>query len=162
MSQSALEINGMAHVILTVSRFPLALEFYGRLLPFLGLQNVFKGDDFAYWVGGRTALGVRKCEDAYRVERFVQFRVGLHHLCFRAKAREDIDRAAAFLRDMGACIVRGPQEGDWAPGYYYVLFEDPDGIRLEICFVPGKGLLQDDSSFNPGEDFKVSATRGST
>jgi hypothetical protein len=26
-------------------------------------------------------------------------------------------------------------------GYYSVLFEDPDGIRLEINHVPGKGLL---------------------
>ena len=28
-----------------------------------------------------------------------------------------------------------------APGYYSVLFEDPDGTRLEINHVPGKGLL---------------------
>jgi catechol 2,3-dioxygenase-like lactoylglutathione lyase family enzyme len=27
------------------------------------------------------------------------------------------------------------------PGYYSVLFEDPDGMRLEISHVPGKGLL---------------------
>jgi hypothetical protein len=26
-------------------------------------------------------------------------------------------------------------------GYYSVLFEDPDGIRLEVNHVPGKGLL---------------------
>ena len=32
-------------------------------------------------------------------------------------------------------------EGPFAPGYYSVLFEDPDGIRLEANFVPGKGLL---------------------
>ena len=31
--------------------------------------------------------------------------------------------------------------GAWAPGYYSVLFEDPDGIRLEVNHVPGKGLL---------------------
>jgi hypothetical protein len=29
----AIEINGMAHVILTVSRFDLARAFYGKLLP---------------------------------------------------------------------------------------------------------------------------------
>jgi hypothetical protein len=28
-----IEINGMAHVILTVSRFEVAREFYGKLLP---------------------------------------------------------------------------------------------------------------------------------
>ena len=42
---------------------------------------------------------------------------------------------------MGAYIDRGPLEGTFAPGYYYFVFEDPDGIRLEINFIPGKGLL---------------------
>jgi hypothetical protein len=35
------------------------------------------------------------------------------------------------------------------PGYYYVLFEDPDGIRLEVNFVPGAGVLADGTQFNP-------------
>ena len=32
-----IEINGMAHVILTVSDWQKAHAFYGALLPFLGL-----------------------------------------------------------------------------------------------------------------------------
>jgi catechol 2,3-dioxygenase-like lactoylglutathione lyase family enzyme len=80
---------------------------------------------------------------------FVQQRVGLHHLCLRARSREDVDRCAALLEEIGATIVRGPQEGNWAPGYYYVLFEDPDGIRLEVNFVPGAGLLAEDAQFDP-------------
>ncbi len=42
---------------------------------------------------------------------------------------------------------------EWAPGYYYVLFEDPDGIRLEVNFVPGSGLLKQDTKFGFGEEF---------
>jgi catechol 2,3-dioxygenase-like lactoylglutathione lyase family enzyme len=148
-----IQINGMAHVILTVSSFERALAFYGRLMPFLGLGPVFKGENFAYWVGGRTALGIERCGDAHRGETFVQSRVGLHHLCFRARSREDVDRTAAQLREMAATIVRGPQEGAWAPGYYYVLFEDPDGIRLEVNHVPGAGVLAEGTVFNPGRDY---------
>ncbi len=37
----------------------------------------------------------------------------------------------------------------WAPGYYSVLFEDPDGIRLEVKFVPGTGLLAEGPQFDP-------------
>lgn len=148
-----IQINGMAHVVLTVSSFDEAVAFYGKLLPFLGLKQVFEGSDFAYWVGGRTALGVQRCDEAHRGEKFVQMRVGLHHFCFRARSRDDIDKAAEFLRGIGAAIVRGPQEGDWAPGYYYVLFEDPDGIRGEICHVPGAGLLAPDAVFNPGKHY---------
>ena len=136
-----IEINGMAHVILTVSSFEEAAAFYGRLMPFLGAKQVFQGEDFAYWVGGRTALGIQRCDEAHRGERFVQLRVGLHHLCFRARERADVDALHEFLRSIGATIVHPPEEGQWAPGYYSVLFEDPDGIRLEVNHVPGKGLL---------------------
>jgi len=152
-----IEVNGMAHVILTVSNFEKAVDFYATLLPAFGLEKVFENEKFHYWVGGRTALGIQRCEDAYRGEKFVQYRVGLHHLCFRAKSREDVDKAAAKLREMGAEIVRGPQDGDWAPGYYYVLFEDPDGIRLEICFVPGHGLRAKEHTFQAGDDFKIAS-----
>jgi catechol 2,3-dioxygenase-like lactoylglutathione lyase family enzyme len=147
---SMIQINGMAHVILTVSRFDLARAFYGKLLPQLGMKPVFDGDNFYYCVGARTAIGIEPCDPAFAGERFVQQRVGLHHLCLRARSREDVDRCATLLKEMEATIVRGPLEGSWAPAYYYVLFEDPDGIRLEVNFVPGAGLLAEGTQFNPG------------
>jgi hypothetical protein len=33
------------------------------------------------------------------------------------------------------------------------LFEDPDGIRLELCFVPGTGLLASGESFDPVDGY---------
>jgi len=145
-----IEVNGMAHVILTVSQFEAAREFYCELLPFLGLKRVFDGDDFCYHVGGRTAIGIQRGDERYRDERFVQLRVGLHHICLRARSREDVDAVGTKVAALGGNIVRGPEEGGWAPGYYYVLFEDPDGIRIEVNFVPGKGLLA------PGEQLDAS------
>jgi catechol 2,3-dioxygenase-like lactoylglutathione lyase family enzyme len=148
-----IDINGMAHVILTVSRFEVARQFYRRLLPEFGMKVVHDGDKFFCCVGARTAIGIEPCDPALAGERFVQQRVGLHHLCLRARSRDDVDRCAALPQEMNAAIVRGPMEGSWAPGYYYVLFEDPDGIRLEVNFVPGAGLLADDARFNPGEGY---------
>ena len=136
-----MEINGIAHVMLTVSNFEACLPFYERLLTFLGLTPVIKADEMLYCVGGRTAVGIVKAEEQQRRERFVQFRVGLHHVCFRARERADVDAVYDFLLAAGAKIVHAPEEGAWAPGYYSVLFEDPDGIRLEVNHVPGKGLL---------------------
>ena len=43
-------------------------------------------------------------------------------------------------------------EGNWAPGYYFFVFEDPDGIRLEVNFIPGKGLLASDTPLSPSDD----------
>jgi catechol 2,3-dioxygenase-like lactoylglutathione lyase family enzyme len=113
-----IEVSGIAHVILTVSQWDKARDFYARLCSFLGMTKVYDGNNFLYHVGGGTALGIQRCGEEFAGERFQQNRVGLHHLCFRARSREDVDAAAGFLRDMGAFIDRGPIEGDWAPGYY--------------------------------------------
>jgi catechol 2,3-dioxygenase-like lactoylglutathione lyase family enzyme len=149
-----IEINGMAHVILSVSEWPVCREFYTKLLPFLGLTQTFDGDEMIYYVGGRTALGVGKCASEFDGERFCQNSVGLHHLCFRARSTADVDAVHQHVQDIGAHIVHAPQSGEWAPGYYSLLFEDPVGTRLEVNYVPGKGLLADDAAFEPGQHYR--------
>jgi len=52
-----IEVNGMAHVILTVSQWDKARAFYAELLPFPGMTKVYDGNNFLYHVGGRTAIG---------------------------------------------------------------------------------------------------------
>jgi len=106
-----IEINGMAHVILSVSEWDRCRPFYEALLSFLGLKQVFSGADSIYYVGGRTALGVGRCDAKFEGERFVQGAVGLHHLCFRARSRDDIDKLYVFLREQQAKIVHAPEEG---------------------------------------------------
>jgi catechol 2,3-dioxygenase-like lactoylglutathione lyase family enzyme len=136
-----MEINGVAHVILTASDWEASRAFYRKLLPFLGMTIVSDSDQFFYGVGGRTALGVHPPAPEHAGEPFVQRRVGLHHLCWRARSREDVEALHAFLLDIGAKVVHGPQDDNFAPGYYSVLFEDPDGVRLEMNHIPGAGLL---------------------
>jgi catechol 2,3-dioxygenase-like lactoylglutathione lyase family enzyme len=136
-----MEINGVAHIQLTVNDFASCSRFYKRLLPFLGMKLVLDTDEFIYHVGGRTAVAVTPSDPEQRAARFEQRRIGLHHVCFRARERADVDTLHEFLLELGATIVHPPEEGAWAPGYYSVLFEDPDGIRIEVNHVPGKGLL---------------------
>ena len=141
-----IDINGIAHVQLTVSNYEAAREFYGKLLPFLGMTQVMEFDGFYYCVGGRTGVAISRADEEHRSERFVQRRVGLHHVCFRARERGDVDRVHELVREMGITVVHAPEDGPWAPGYYSLLFEDPDGIRLEVNHVPGKGLLAKDEN----------------
>ncbi len=66
---------------------------------------------------------------------FDQHRCGLHHFCFRARRREDVNSIHEFVKTtLEARVVHAPEEGGhFAPGYYSVLFEDPDGIRVAVC-----------------------------
>lgn len=142
-----MEINGVAHVMLTVANYEACLPFYEKLLPFLGLTFVVRRTESSFYcIGGRTGIGIVKADSSGSSsggDRFTQQRAGLHHLCLRARERNDIDELHRFLTGIGARIIHPPAEGVWAPGYYSVLFEDPDGIRIEVNHIPGKGLLTD-------------------
>ena len=85
---------------------------------------------------------------------FNKKKIGLHHFCLRSKAREDIDEIYRFLLTINATIVGKPKEGEWAPGYYFVLFEDPIGTRIEVNYVPGKGVLAEDAGFTAGKHYR--------
>ena len=136
-----MEINGIAHVQLSVSDFARSREFYRGLLPGLGMRVQYDEPGVYYCIGGRTGLLITPCDDAFRGESINQRRPGLHHLCFRARERADVDAAHRLVCELGAKVVHAPEDGPWAKGYYSVLFEDPDGIRIEINHVPGKGNL---------------------
>jgi catechol 2,3-dioxygenase-like lactoylglutathione lyase family enzyme len=151
------EINGVAHIILRVNRVAECIAFYDQLMPFLGLRAVRpRSDEFVYYVGGRTAVAIRKADADYADVAHVETGPGLDHLCFRARRREDVDALHAFLVSIGADVVRAPAEGPWAPGYYSVSFRDPEGIRLELNHVPGAGLLAEGAAFDPSPDFPLS------
>ena len=108
---TTININGVAHVMLSVASFAAAREFYGSLLPAMGMTPVCDTEKLFYCVGGRTAIGIQPATES---GRFEQGGVGLHHLCLRARSRDDIDRLHELLREMGATIVQAPQEGTWA------------------------------------------------
>lgn len=137
-----MEINGIAHVILTVRNLERARAFYAPLLEHLGLTRVVDLSDYLYYVGGRTAVGLKPAGEEFAQEPFQQQRCGLHHVCFRARSREDVDSVHALVVELGGRVVHAPREEEWVPGYYSVLFEDPDGIRLEVNHVPGKGVFE--------------------
>jgi catechol 2,3-dioxygenase-like lactoylglutathione lyase family enzyme len=146
-----MEINGIAHIQITAGRYDVAREFYGKLLPFLGLTQVLDNDYGFYCVGGRTGVLISRPAPEHEGQRFVQQRVGLHHVCFRARSKEDVDEAYAFVQTLGVPIIHGPQRDGWAPGYYSILFEDPDGVRLELNYVPGKGVFATEEQALPAD-----------
>jgi catechol 2,3-dioxygenase-like lactoylglutathione lyase family enzyme len=148
----SVEVNGIAHIQLTVNDPERCVPFWEKLCHFLGMKTLIRGEGVVYCIGGRTGILVRGAPPEKRGGRFDQDRAGLHHLCFRARSREDVDAVYRFLVDeLGARIVHPPEEGtQFAPGYYSVLFEDPDGIRVELNFVPGQGHLGAGGRLGPG------------
>jgi len=140
------ELNGIAHIQLTVNDPERCIPFWESLCQFLEMKTLLKAEEMVYCVGSRTGILVRGAPQEKRGIAFDQNRAGLHHFCFRARRREDVDAIYRFVvAELRATIIHPPEEEPgFAPGYYSVLFEDPDGIRVEVNFVPGKG------HFGPG------------
>ena len=134
-------INGIAHIQLSVADPGKSIPFYRKLLLGLGLTLVNDTARSLYGVGGRTGISISPADEEFQSERFKQRHPGLHHFCFRTRSRADVDEIHELALSIGAEIVHPPQQDGFAPGYYSVLFEDPDGIRIEANYVPGQGLL---------------------
>jgi len=144
-------VNGIAHIQLTVNDPERCIPFWEKLCHFLEMTTLIKGDGVVYCIGSRTGILVRGAPSDRERIPYDQDRAGLHHFCFRARSREDVDAIHRFLVDqLDAHIVHPPEDAHFAPGYYSVLFEDPDGIRVEVNFVPGKGHLGEGGRLGPG------------
>ena len=63
----------------------------------------------------------------------------MHHVAFEASSREVVDERHSWLMERGGEIESPPKEYAYIPGYYAFFFYDPDGIKLEIVHVPGRG-----------------------
>jgi len=136
-----MEVNGIAHIQLTVTNVKESTKFYEPFLHFLEMKTLIKTDEFFYCIGSRTGIAICQVDSELEGDRFVQRRIGLHHLCLRAREREDVDEICDFVKGLGVTIVHPPRDDAFAPGYYSVLLEDRDGIRIEVNHVPGKGHL---------------------
>ena len=145
-------INGIAHIQLTVNDPARCVPFWERFCHFLEMSTLIRGDDIVYCIGGRTGILVRGAPEDKRDRPHDQDRPGLHHFCFRARSRDDVDSIHEFLlMEPDIHVVHPPESGaEFAPGYYSVLFEDPDGIRVEVNFVPGRGHFGGEGRLAPG------------
>jgi catechol 2,3-dioxygenase-like lactoylglutathione lyase family enzyme len=148
----SVELNGIAHIQLTVNDAARCVPFWEKLCHFFEMKTLIKAETVLYCIGSRTGILIREAALGSAGGPFDQERAGLHHLCFRARGREDVDTIYRFLVDeLGAKVVHPPEEApQFAPGYYSVLFEDPDGIRVEVNHVPGKGHLGSGGGLGPG------------
>ena len=126
-SPQPIQINGVAHVILRVNRVAECIAFYDRLMPFLGLSAIPpRSDDFVYYVGGRTALAIRRAEPEHAGVPHIEAAAGLDHLCFRARSARTSTRSTPSWSSSEPASSARLRRGR-GPRYYSLSFLDPRG-----------------------------------
>ena len=132
----AIEVLGVEHIDLTVNDVARSRAFYDKVLGELGFRN-FERDSYIFWSNALMTIAIREASAANRDARFDRYRVGLHHLAFRARSRADIDAFHDFLVHEKIEVLDPPADyPQYGETYYAVFFADPDGIKLELVHYP--------------------------
>jgi catechol 2,3-dioxygenase-like lactoylglutathione lyase family enzyme len=131
-----MKLGAINHIALTVSDLNQSEVFYNTLLGFLGYEQAEKTEQLILWANSNTAITLSPSNPQSLNKSHDRYSPGLHHLAFSAESREDVDRLYQHLTEHEVQILDPPAEYDYMPGYYAVFFLDPDGIKLEVTYIP--------------------------
>ena len=131
---------GLHHVDIVVSSLERSLPLYRDFLRPLGYveggEIVGERGESVWYLDGEgvgASLGIREAQSGVEHDRYA---VGVHHLAFEASSKEMVDERHRWAVEQGLEIENEPQEWPYVPGYYATFFHDPDGLKLEVVFVP--------------------------
>ncbi len=127
------EVLGIDHVYLSVRDLSRSRHFYDGVMEVLGYrraESVIAGDPHVHYFNRQFGFSLRPARP--ETPAHDPYAPGLHHFCFRVIDASAVDRAASELRVLGVVVTEPIYYPQYAPDYYAIFFDDPDGIRLEI------------------------------
>jgi glyoxylase I family protein len=125
----------LTHVALTVRDLAVSVPWYKALFDGEAVIDEDTDPDMhhtVFLVGNDTLIGLHQHGTPAPAERFSEYRVGLDHIAFGCADREELEKWALRLDELG--ITRGRiKDAAYGSG---VSFRDPDGIALEFFAPP--------------------------
>lgn len=128
------------HFQIQVSNIERSAKFYAGLFAELGFAKVFETEGMLEWSKRGTRIIVAQSPKRFLSSGFHRKRIGLNHIAFRARSREEVNKFYRnYLLPNNIPVLYGgaKQWKEYDEGYYAVYFEDPDRIKLELVYVPG-------------------------
>ena len=128
------------HIALNVTDLARSTAFYRTVFAFDVVAERTDGDRRFAFLGQDGTLVLTLWEQS--AGTFATDRPGLHHLSFEVADIDAVRRAETVLRGLDVAFAYDGivPHGEGASGGG-IFFEDPDGIRLEVNHVPGRGLF---------------------
>jgi catechol 2,3-dioxygenase-like lactoylglutathione lyase family enzyme len=108
------------HVDLHAGDFGASVRFYETVLAPLGIRKLSEDDESACCANFNVVRGRAATENV--------------HLCFHARAKEQVDGFHRAGVDAGFRSHGVPGYRDYAPGYYAAFLLDPDGNNVEALY----------------------------
>jgi catechol 2,3-dioxygenase-like lactoylglutathione lyase family enzyme len=143
----------LSHIDISVGYPERSVAFYHAFLTALGFRRwrvaapEWSGDHPTratwgkyYGDGSRFDIEVRPAAVEHRDHRYDRYRPGPHHLAFHAESDAHVDLVHAAVVAAGGEVLDAPKNYQGQAGYgeyyYAAFFADPDGVKLEVCYVP--------------------------
>lgn len=128
-----IEVVGIDHIYLTVSDLKRSEAFYDSVLAgALGFRKngfTLGGDPHVQFYNRHFGIVLRPSRTDARHDSYAP---GLHHLCLRVDSIDDVRALARQLREAGIEASAAEHHPEYAPDYWAVFLDDPDGLRLEV------------------------------
>ncbi len=121
-------INKIHHIKLTVKNLEISKKFYESLPGFKCVANY---PDFIMFSVGNFYLGLTTHSGKSSMESFSEFRIGLDHISFDVKSKQDLETALGFFNKNK--IPHGKID-KLSNDLLILPFRDPDNIQLELCY----------------------------
>lgn len=121
------------HIELYVSNLNQSILFWEWLLKELGYEPYQKWESGISWKQKDTYIVFVQAEERFLDIPYHRCRVGLNHLAFHAKSKEQIKELTAKLQERGVNLLyrdKHPYAG--GENHFAVYFEDPDRIKVEL------------------------------
>jgi catechol 2,3-dioxygenase-like lactoylglutathione lyase family enzyme len=143
----------LTHIDLSVGHPEKSIPFYATLFEALGYRRwkvsmpEWQGPSptratwgLEYADGARFDVEVRPARPESRDKKYDRCEPGPHHLAFHAENREVVQSVYAAMLEIDATVLDPPtdysREPGYEKGYFAVFFADPDGLKLEVAYIP--------------------------
>lgn len=129
----AVEVTALDHIYVAVADLNRSERFYDVVMKILGFRKGTKpiaGERHLHYFNPVTQYTIRRAKAG--APGHDPYAVGLHHVCFQVASGAEVDEAAHMLREEGVETSDPALYPEYAPDYYAIFFDDPDGMRLEI------------------------------
>lgn len=128
MNKADFTITRIHHIKLTVMDLQKSKIFYSKLP---GFKIVADYKNFIMFYTGSFYVGITDHDGKLQQQKFNEKNVGLDHISFQVKLREDLDKAVIFFDQEG--ISHGEIK-KLSNNLYVMAFRDPDNIQLELTY----------------------------
>jgi catechol 2,3-dioxygenase-like lactoylglutathione lyase family enzyme len=129
-------LGKISHIELYVSNLASSLSFWSWFLEYVGYTKYQEFSTGESWMRDGEYIVFVQAENLEEYSSYHRRGVGLNHIAFQADTKEQIDILTQELRKRGIAILyadKHPYAG--GASMYAVYFEDPDRIKVEVCFV---------------------------